>query len=500
MGLSKCSYKSPPPSAIIIRQWDGESGAGPPLFWALEPLPKDTNHAATIPAQPVLVPKTFKRKRPQQLGKGQSAQHLPPLLAYENSSHHIFEHRLRVVDGHVDVEINRWGPGVRLAQTQRTTEIFDRPPAGMSHGEGSNVSLPAVALTGRIRARDDHSYSPCQLYAVARDNCNGDDDGDGDGSLEIKYLVKKTPVRKEPGCTTSETLASYEQTVRLADDTEALPISPLGGTVHFHVFTVGRQVEYLVFSTLRPGTASAPSILSLYSVDQSLAIADADAMTAPNQDHGLRWQLQTMELPGNITKTAPIVLTVDNVQFLFLFYFGSDGEMRHTSLRYAGSGRWEGPVHGIPCRIAAPAKPQAPPRATPAQAATATAASSRSRFSLSSYVSFSSSAANYDSEQAKEKREQAAPEQTTPRQEPALARPGAQPYVVNADRTIYVFFEGADGNGRYLSHDIPYDANGFRDGWMLMSWKVPSPEETDGQRAERHFIPVVVKHDFMALP
>lgn len=471
MGFSKSSYKTPPPPALIIRQWDSESGAAP-LFWAPERVAKDTSDAATIPAKPVLLPKIF-RSKGSQLEKRQPAQRLPPLLAYESGSHHIFEHSLSVVDGHVDVQVNRWGPGVRLTQTQPTTELFDKLQAAMP--DGSNVSVSATMLTGRIRNLDDHCAY--QLYAVAVDG----GDGDGAGSMEIKYLVKKTREHKKPLLTTDETFAAYEQTIRLAEDSETPRTSPLSTPVQFNICSVGGHVEYLVFTTLRPGTAKAPSILSLYTVEQNLAIADALAIAAPNQDRGLRWQLQNVELPGHIVKTAPIVLTVLNVQFLFLFYVGSDGEMRHTSLRYAGSGRWEAPVNNIPCQVGA----------APAQAAAATSRS-RSRFSLSSYVSFPST--ENDMEQAKEKIEEVAPEQ-----EPILAREGTQPYVVKADGILYVLFEGADGNGKYLYHDIAYDARGLHERWTAVSWKVPPPKETDGQRAARHFIPVAVAFDFMAM-
>ncbi|CEJ86774.1 hypothetical protein VHEMI04202 [[Torrubiella] hemipterigena] len=445
-------FKSAPkPSTVIIYEWHHEPQPTQPArrFWTLDASKDESN--GKIALTPAMLSRQSTESRES---TAKSGTNIPPLLMYDAASHHVEAHTT-TGENRIDTQVNRFGPGVRLSQTQTMNELFTGKP--MATSDSGNVLLPAAVLPDPRQSHDDDTSSPHVLVAMAV--------GNGKDSMSLKYRLRQIQSHKKPLLRLQEAYSGHEQTVRLADDTETPSASP-NKLVQLNLCSIGQSTEYLLLLTLSVADNSAPSLLSIYSVDEKLAFSEASSITEPNEDLGVRWQLQNFKLPAHVSKIAPVVLDTSTAKYLVIFYF-NDGALRFTSLQYTGSGSFIGPVNDYPCKVGT-AKERQPSAENPN-----TTVTSPSRFSLPSYIPFAT--AEQTPEQAKQQNRQAAYKQSK-----MVAGDGVQPYALKANRSIWIFYEGRDGQAKYVRHELPTDIAGLYDGWLAASWEVaPSSKKAD---------------------
>lgn len=381
------------------------------------------------------------------------------------------------VGANVDVEFSRWGPGIRLSQIQAMANLFKGAPAGL--GDVKYLSPVGSMRSDDWREFEDHRGSSSLLTAIAMDN--------GDGTVNIKYRTKKI---SRSSFSLNDGYKSHEQTIRTvekpgASDTSFWP--PPMSNIPVHVFSVGLGMRYLAFLTLCQNRDKTKNLLSLHIMNQQMAFSEASTMSEPNEDRGLRWQVQNFELPIEVSNVAPLVMDVDRTTYLFIFYFYK-GALHYARSRYRGSGSFSDFVDKIPCLAAITEEARAS-----AQAAIPTL---RSRWSI--LPSRSLQPQEQDPGLSTEHVSSEPQAELLP-----LAAEGCQPYVTITNGFIWVFYEGADGNGRYVRRKLTREVGSFSDSWRAASWATPL-YTTELSRAEdagvtRHFIPVVVPGDFMAM-
>lgn len=441
---------APKPSTIVIHEWHDQpqTGSDNGRFWALDATKDESNGKVAL--IPTLLSKQFKGTRNL---TATSETNFAPLLTYDASSDHIEAHTT-VPGDNIDAEFNRLGPGIRLAQTQTINKLFTGKLPGTP--DSQRLLFPAAVLPDPQPPQDDDTSCPHTLVVMAVDS--------GKGSFDLKYRLRQVQSHKKPLLSLQEAYSSYEQTLRLASDSEAPDTSPTD-LVQLNISSIGQKPEYLLLTTLSTGKDGGQSLLSLYTVDQNLVFSEASSITEPNQDRGVRWQLQTFQLPAHVTKIAPIVLETTAAKYLVVFYFNK-GALRCTSLQYTGSGAFIGPVNDYPCIVGTAKERNASVQQPP------TTITSPTRFSLPSYMSFT---AEQTPMQAQEQIRQAAYKQSQ-----MMAGEEAQPYTMMANKSVWIFYEGRDGHAKYVRHELPTDIAGLYDGWLAASWRVgPSPNEMD---------------------
>ncbi|KAH6972463.1 hypothetical protein BKA56DRAFT_594144 [Ilyonectria sp. MPI-CAGE-AT-0026] len=463
------------PKLIVILEWESSPQTTSPhlKFWALEPpIGKQPNPAPI----PVTVPNRIEDLGPRLAEKDGQRIHLPPLLAFDGTTTSIMMHNL-AVGANVDVEFSRWGPGIRLCQIQAMTNLFQGAPDGLG-------DLKYLSPVGSMRSDDWREYEDQRggsslLTAIAMDN--------GDGTVNIKYRTKKI---SRTSLSLNDGYKTHEQTVRRVENLAASDLSfwpPSLSNIPVHIFSIGSAMRYLVFLTMCQNTDKTEHVLSLHMMNQQMAFSEASTMTHPNEDRGLRWQVQDFVLPIEVSNVAPLVIDIDRISYLFIFYFYK-GALHFSRSRYRGSGSFSDLVDKTPCFGAITVEERA--------SAQAAAPSMRSRWSILPSLS--------SQPQEKDPKLSTEPVSREPQAELLpLAVEGCQPYVTITNGFIWVFYEGADGNGTYVRHKLINNVSSLSEDWEAASWATPlfttGLSRAKDSSVTRHFIPVVVPGDFMVM-
>lgn len=463
------------PKLIVILEWESSPHTTSPhlKFWALESPIGNQPHPAPIP---VAVPNRIEDLGPRPAEKDGQRIHLPPLLAFDGTTCSIMMHNL-AVGANVDVEFSRWGPGIRLCQIQFMTDLFQGAPDGLG-------DVKYFSPVGSMRSDDwcefeDQRGGSALLTAIAMDN--------GDGTVTIKYRTKKI---SRTSLSLNDGYKTHEQTVRRVENLAASDLSfwpPSLSNIPVHIFSVGSAMRYLVFLTMCQNTDKTEHVLSLHMMNQQMAFSEASTMTDPNEDRGLRWQVQDFALPIEVSNVAPLVMDIDRITYLFIFYFYK-GALHFSRSGYRGSGSFTDFVERTPCFGAITVEERA--------SAQAAAPSMRSRWSILPSLSSPS--------QEKDPRLSTEPVSREPQAELLpLAVDGCQPYVTITNGFIWVFYEGADGNGTYVRHKVINSVSNLSEDWEVASWATPlfttGLNRAKDASVTRHFIPVVVPGNFMAM-
>lgn len=399
---------------------------------------------------------------------------LPPLLTYDGGTDSILMHSLAIADDTINLDFIRWGPGIHLTQFQAMENLF-------SFGPPKNVSGNQSAVAAAIRSdlghdRSDYDSTSAFLTAVAMDNV--------DGTLTIKYRANRFGRHSAPPLSIKEAYANREQTLRAIikkTSTEPHPISILAT----HLCLIGRRMPYLVLTTLAQAAETGKKVLSLYKIPERLLFSEVCNMSEHDADQGLRWQVQTFELPLEATSIAPIVLDLDGTSFLVIFYFYRH-MLHYAALRYAGSGSF---VDFVP-------KSQCLPTASegPSSQAQGPESSSRSRFSISTRLSVFSQGLDAGPRAEDSGKEQ---ELSLPR-----SQEGCRPYALIENGWVWVFYEGAAMDGIYVRRRLTGDITDFDKGWESVSWPTGAPKESVWEGVagtSGHMIPIVVPGNFIAM-
>ncbi|KAH6874392.1 hypothetical protein B0T10DRAFT_498856 [Thelonectria olida] len=467
MGWSKGSEA---PKTIVVLEWKNSqwTASRPPRFWTLDCSSTD-NRTQTLPA-PVAV-----RDRIDEACRTsgwESQPHLPPLLTYDRSSHSVLMQNL-MVDDHANVEVIRWGHGLHLTQMQAMESLFRDTPRVPS---GAEYLSPAGAiLSNSGYPNGDHGSCHGLLTAAAMEDENE--------IVTIKYRAKRLRRNSELPLDIEEAYSTHEQTLRTAlkPATSSLTQPHQRSNMPVHMCWVGRAMRYLVLMTLGQNKDKGKSLLSLYKMQENLAFSEACSMERPNQDRGFRWQVQTFELPLEVSGVAPVVVDVGSTSYLWIFYFHK-GLLHYAAMTYAGSGSFVDFVDKTLCVPDTTQTSSSPPLAQ--------GTASRSHFSLSSRLSIFSQETNAGptkEESSKERQDGSIP----------LAAEGCQPYAVITNGYVWVFYEGAEMNGTYVRRKLTGPFADMHRGWEVASWPADTPTEPNG--APRHFIPVVVPGSFMSM-
>ncbi|KAH7140380.1 hypothetical protein B0J13DRAFT_527124 [Dactylonectria estremocensis] len=465
---------------IVLVEWQNSTQTDSPRvqFWTLDCPVGSQPQPQALPI-PEAVPDRINELGPRQSEKwtdgGRSKVHLPPLVAYDTASSSIMMHSLIAGDD-VDVDFSRWGPGIRLTEVQAMERLFNGAPAGL--GDAKHLSPLGCIRSNIWRGSVDgpSSSSSGYLMAIAM--------GDGNGVVEVKYRSKKLERDSFASRLISKAYKFHEQTVRTAWTLEASETGcwpPSSSSIPLHVFSVGSRMSYLVLATLCQNRAKTANILSLRMINDTMAFSESSSMVEANEDRGLRWQVQNFELPLGVSNVAPIVLGVDRKPHLFVFYF-DQGALHYARAKYAGSARFTDFCDKLSCATNA-AEEMKP-------SAHASSTVTRSRWSVVPYQYRSSRPQEPDPALSAEPEGKQLPVETLP-----LAAEGCQPYVVVANDFVWIFYEGADKDAKYVRHKVLRDVDTFGEGWEAASWETGS----QGAGGSRHFVPVVVPGDFMAM-
>ncbi|KAF7556963.1 hypothetical protein G7Z17_g1032 [Cylindrodendrum hubeiense] len=461
---------------IVILEWESGAQTTSPRFqfWTLD----YTNSAQLRPLPiPVAAPDRINELEPRQSKTetdGQKSRiHLPPLLAYDTVSSSITIHNL-LAGENVDVDFSRWGPGIHLSEVQPMQRLFEGAPSGLSDAK---YFSPIGSIESETWQDSTDRHSSSGLFtAIAIDN--------GDGTVDIKYRMKKLGRNAFSPLRTAEAYKAHEQTIRTVvrpESSDSAGWSPSPSSIPVHICSIGSRMRYLLLITVCQNKAKTKNLLSLHMMSDQMAFSEASSMTEPNEDRGLRWQLQTFELPLHVSNVSPVVLNIDRIAYLFIFYF-VDGALHYARMKYAGSGSFTDFVDKIPCFASAVEEPR---KSAHTQV---TSTITRSRWSL--LPSMSSRAEDTHSTLSVDQ------DGKEPHGEPLpSAADGSQPYLLTTSRSIWIFYEGRDKDAKYVRHQVPSDVDNFGDGWEAASWPA-KPHTAD---APRHFIPVVVAGDFMAM-
>ncbi|KAH7128947.1 hypothetical protein EDB81DRAFT_764098 [Dactylonectria macrodidyma] len=462
---------------IVLVEWESSPQKTPPRvqFWILDcPVGSQQQDALPIPeAIPDRINELGPRESEKGTDGGSSQAHLPPLVSYDSTSSSIMIHSL-IAGEHVDVEFSRWGPGIRLMEVQAMERLFNGAPAGLS--DAKHLS-PIGSIRSDIwrGSGDRHStQSSGILTAIAMDN--------GDGTVEVKYRSKKLGRDFYHSLRIKQEYKPHEQTVRTvstpaASETGCWP--PSSSTIPLYVCSIGSRMRYLVLATLCLNRAKTASVLSLHMTNDTMVFAESSSMDEANEDRGLRWQVQNFELPLGVSNVAPLVLDIDRISYLFLFYF-YEGALHYARARYAGSARFTDFCDKMPCTAATTEETR-----TTAHTSSIT---TRPRWSILS--------SRYLQPQGPDPVLSVEPEDKQHAVESLpLAAEGCQPYLVVANDAVWIFYEGADKEPKYVRHQVSRVVDNFSEGWEAASWETGS----QGTGGSRHFVPVVVPGDFMAM-
>lgn len=481
------SFHQETSDSIVILRWnpDFQSASAAHQFWTLD-CPSKSATTSSLPV-PEAVPLRFNgSKSKDALSDGKqsgSTVNLPPHLMFDSDTKSILVHKLQATEKGVDVELSRLAPGLHFALTQDKGDLFAQELAGLP--DAKFFSQPAIIRPGRRHGwtEDDNSSGPSMLLkAMALKN--------NDGTVQLKYrgrkIIKKSLYMNSlPG----NHYRYKEQTLRIS------PLPDGHGPVSWarpqcdvpvYLHSIGRNMKYLLLAAVGENFDRSQTIISLNTMEQSTIIQEADSIRKPDEDLGVRWQTQSFQLPSLASGITFTVINVDRKEYLVVFYL-LKGVLYHSCYEYVGSGSFQVFVEGEPCRTDSTSLGRDP---TPTRYVTQT-----SRLSLSSY--FPKRPIELAQDSKTEHQPAPSPQGNLP-----LGSEGCQPYAVQVNGSIWLFYEGADLRGTFARHKLPQqDFQGFKDGWESTSWMSElSPNETAGQKTRgsaTHFIPVVVPEDYM---
>ncbi|KAJ2975246.1 hypothetical protein NQ176_g5623 [Zarea fungicola] len=460
MGISKSVR---PTNAIAVLEWTKGTSTTPATTrsWILDYARTEHSSKSHPTARAVGDgPATL-----QDTGSDTAQGHLPPLVVYQDHWHSIMKFN-PLVDNDFSVDFQRLGPGMCLTQSQGPVKLFQGSPAETFGGEHASAAILAFG------SHRDHNPEQI-LTAVVRDS--------GDGSGTIKYRLANFQHSTGWPIRIADAYKAPEQILRTSTSHAA---SVKAGAA-LQAFTMGHMARYVVLATVHQDMENKTSRLSLYTMSSSLLASEAKFMAKLNDDLGLQWQVQTFQLPRDVARIAPCVTHCGTEDYLLLFYL-TKGLMKYAQARYFGSGRFGEFADGFRC-VVAPA-----PGATEAsRRQSKTAEPSRFSFfslkSMASKTSLSSRSIDIEDQVPSHEKEQ---------EGTAKVQAGTEsiPYAIQANDYVWVFFQDADGKGRYMRHRKCNDVSEYRDGWESQSWETGTSTETPS-----HFIPVVVPGDYMRM-
>lgn len=466
MSISK-SASARPTKAIAVIEWSkSTSTTAATRFWILDYAPTESSSKSHPTARVVGDGLATPLDTESDAAQGLVPQ-VPPLVAYQDHSYSIMKFNPHI-DDDFSVNFQRLGPGMCLTQSQGPVKLFQGSPAGSFGAEHASA---AILTLGSHR-----DLSPeLLLTAVIHNN--------GKGSSAIKYRLANFQYGAGWSIRISDIYKAPEQILRTSTS-HAASVKP-GAALQ--AFTMGYTARYMVLATLHQDMEKNTSLLSLYSMSSSLLAAEAKFMAKLNDDLGLQWQVQTFELLGGVTRIAPCVTHCGTEDYLLLFYL-TNGVMRYAQARYFGSGRFGEFVDGFRCVVAPASGARETGRRQSKKA-------EHSRFSLFSPKSMESktslSSRSIDIEDQDPSHEKGQEHEGKAKMQ---ASAESIPYVVQANDYIWIFFQDAEGNGRYMRHGKCNDVSEYKDGWESQSWETGTSTETPS-----HFIPVVVPGDYMRM-
>lgn len=444
-----------PSHGIVVHEWQDDAQAAP-RFWMLSYAQSETSYGyPTAAPVDVVLPSNASEASSNNL-------QLPSLLIFVENSQSILAYRLSGGE-QINANVNRWGPGLRLTQTQTMKQVFAT--------EGKSRLEAATLVQNR-----DFSGGEEILTVVATMDASG------------IPIIKHRLSRFSTGRASSDEghLLDIHRGFRYAEhDLRTLGSHNMcaDGSLSLHSLLFGSSPHYLGLLTVRYNTDKNENILSLNTLESSYAFAEAHR-SAAEQDLGLVWHVQQFEIPGHISRIAPVTVQATIDKYLLIFYC-SDGFLWFARAEYAGSGHFTDFVHGYKCIVGEAKEPRPRPKKILSSAPT------RSRFSFLSYKStmstdsLSSQSVDFDNPDGGEK--------GLPVQQPTLTGERSIPYATKANGYVWIFFEDIEGKGRYYRHEQSRNIEDYDHGWETKSWEL-GPSEAG---AARHLIPTSVPANFM---
>lgn len=490
MRFSSSKIGTRPPQLIVLLQWENSPAASSPClkFWTI-PCPARTEEA---PPPPDAIPVPQDRMEEASCTSfgtdvRQNRLQLPPSMIYEDNFDSIILQNLVAGEGRIDAEFLRWGPGMRLTQMSSQDGLFGGTLAAAA---GSRfLAAPATMQINEVGRHHDKYF----LTAIAKDA--------QDGSISIKYRATDGGVLGwAPPATDGEAAkVPQEQTLRsvmtaaTAESAVALPIS--GSRVPLHWVRIGVSKSY--FALIALGRSSDMSEtgtqMSLYTTEVSCVESEAASVRQPDQDLGLRWHVQNITLPDGVANVSPFVINCAESRTYLVLFYSHQGSLHYSYIEYEGSGFFDDHTGPVACLLAPETEEQVEGRKKEVARF-----SVRSRWSLSSASVSRPAQPDPPAEQKQEK--SSGNKRTIP-----MPSQWCQPGVVQTHEFLWVFYQGADGKGRYAFRRPVRDIKDLEHSWEESSWaaeplleNAPAGEDKSSP-VSRHFIPVVVPGNFMVM-